>query len=131
MPSRVFFTACLLAALAVPALAAATPAGRWRVVEIFAEAVAPSVETTFDLGADGTVSGEGGCNRYGGSATVTAGRIAFGPMMGTRMACAQPAMAQDDGFHRALSSTVAWRFDGDTLVFADSAGKPMVRLKPR
>ncbi len=121
MITRATTTAVLLLALTTAA-SAASPAGRWIATEIGGLPVARGVETTLDLDIEGRVSGKGGCNRYGGSATVGEGSIAFGMMRSTRMACQAPEMDQEVRFHRALARAGGWRADDDRLVLTDAAG---------
>lgn len=128
MPRALVMSAILLATAG--AAAAASPIGRWRAVEIDGLPTVPGVETTFELDAEGRVSGRGGCNRYGGDATVGDGAITFGPMMATEMACPPPSMDQEGRYFRALSGVASWRIAGDRLVLAERDGRPRVVFRP-
>lgn len=79
-------------------------------------------------------SGFSGCNRYMGSYTLKDGKLGFGPLAGTRMACATPAGQMEGDYLAALShidrSGVQMRDpqqlllvldDGSTLTFARRA----------
>ena len=50
---------------------------------------------TLDFAADGSLSGNSGCNTYNGSYTVTGDQITIGPLASTRMACSQELMDQE------------------------------------
>ncbi|ALL64562.1 Heat shock protein [Paraburkholderia caribensis MBA4] len=76
-------------------------------------------------------SGFSGCNRYTGTYMLKDGKLSFGPLAGTRMACATPGGKIEGAYLAALShverSGVDMRKpqqlqlildDGDTLVFA-------------
>lgn len=83
----------LAAALALPALAAAgTPSSdpladtRWHIVEIGGRAVS-GPRFTLAFSAD-RVSGRAGCNSFSGAYRRSGRTISVGPMMMTRMACA-------------------------------------------
>lgn len=87
--------------------------GSWRIagVDVPAGARMP----TINLGADGSISGNAGVNRY--RATVDAAQLASGrwqmtPISVTRMAGTAEAMALEQSFLEALSSV-------DTVAVAD------------
>lgn len=105
------------------------PYGKWRVVEI-GELVAGAAETTLEIAQDGTVSGAGGCNGYGGEAVITGGAIEFGPMFSTMMACEPAIMDQELAYLTALKSVQGWRHQGGDLVLFDATAHAVVRLEP-
>ena len=45
---------------------------------------------------DGQVSGHSGCNSYGGEYQISGDKIEFGILMSTMMACADPAMMEQE-----------------------------------
>jgi heat shock protein HslJ len=63
------------------------------------------------------VSGSSGCNGFGGTYTLERGRIVFGPLMGTMMACPQPAMSIEQAVRKALTGAVPYTLAGNTLTF--------------
>jgi heat shock protein HslJ len=59
---------------------------------------------------DGQVSGNGGCNSYGGEYRVSGDKLKLEKLMSTLMACADPAMMEQETiFMQALGD--AQRFD--------------------
>jgi len=70
-----------------------------------------------NFGADGTLSGNGGCNNYNGAYAVTAQQIKIGPMASTRMACADPegVMDQESLYLAALETADTYKVEGTTL----------------
>jgi heat shock protein HslJ len=76
--------------------------------------------------------GNGSCNRFAGSFELPApGQLRFGPLLSTRMACADPAgTATETGFLRALDATRTYQISGDTLrLFGDgNPGAPAAVL---
>jgi len=72
-------TACLLAMLAAGCgnEASTSPEGTWTGAE----------DTHLDLSADGTVTGNDGCNHIGGSWEEDGEQIVFSDMIATLMAC--------------------------------------------
>ena len=67
------------------------------------------------------VSGASGCNGFGGTYTLDGARITFGPLMGTMMACPQPAMSIERAVRKALTGAVPYTLVGDTLTFTAEA----------
>lgn len=64
---------------------------------------------TLELAADGTMSGNDGCNNLHGSWSVSDGVLMFGPIASTRMAC--------EGVDPWLANVTSASLDGDDLVF--------------
>ena len=100
----------------------------WVASDIDGAGVIDKAKPTLRIGADGKVSGRGGCNNFFGSAKVDGNKIEFGQMGSTQMACEQPAMDQEHKFHQALSRATAFRIDGGKLVLADKDGKDILRF---
>lgn len=96
-----------------------------------------SVETgttlTLQFGADGRVSGMGGCNAFTGAYTVDGDRLAIGPLAATRKACMQPptVMAQEAAYLKALESTARFRREGDRLDLHTADGARAASLSLR
>ena len=99
----------------------------WRLVEVEGRAVTAlpgQPEPYIELSGDSQrVTGSGGCNGFGGPWVAEGERLSIGPLVLTRMACAQ-GMATEQAFVRALVSTDRFTIDagllmlhaGDTLV---------------
>lgn len=100
----------------------------WVVEAIDGKPAADGVKSTLKIAADGQVSGRGGCNGYGGGATVEEEKISFGDMRATLMACEQAAMDQEGRFFAALKEIEGFRIEDGRLVLADKDGKELVRL---
>jgi len=69
----------------------------------------------------GRVSGSGGCNRLAGAYQLAGDKLTFGPIAGTRMACAE-GMSVEDALGSALGSTASFRIDRDRLDLLDASG---------
>ncbi|WP_377190134.1 YbaY family lipoprotein [Ruegeria meonggei] len=81
------------------------------------------------FGEGGAFSGNGGCNRFSGQAEVSASQIDFPDnMAATLMACPPPLDEVERQFFKALQGVTTYAFKGDTLVFLDSAGQPVVQF---
>lgn len=83
-------------------------AGDWRLTALTGQDVPPEVQATLTV-KDGTASGQSGCNRYGGGVALTGEELGFGPLAGTRMMCAEPAMTVEAAYLVALARVT--RFD--------------------
>jgi heat shock protein HslJ len=72
---------------------------------------------TANFGVDGTLSGNGGCNKYNGTYTATGKQIKIGPLASTRMACANPAgiMDQEALYLAALQTASTYKVEGTSL----------------
>ena len=104
--------------------------GRWLVEDIDNAGVIDDLQTTLEVRTGGDVGGNGGCNRYTGSATISDGSIAFGSMATTMMACVPAVMDQEQRYFAALGLVRAWRIDPQTdlLYFANGEGLDIIRL---
>lgn len=93
--------------------------GSWKLTA-YGPAAAPTpavagVDAGLTFNKDGTVSGTSGCNGLGGDYTVEGDKITFGEFVSTLMACDDPIMAQEDGAHKVMTGTAAYKIEGDTL----------------
>jgi heat shock protein HslJ len=85
---------------------------------------------TADFGADGTLSGNSGCNTFNGTYTVDGSKIAIGPLASTRMACAEPegVMEQEAQYLAALQTAATYKLEGDRLQLRTADGALAVDL---
>lgn len=60
-------------------------------------------------------SGFAGCNRFSGSFELAGARVAFGPLLSTKMAC-ERGMDVEARYLDALGKVDAWSVEGDELV---------------
>jgi len=75
--------------------------------------VADPERYTIVLAENGSLQARFDCNRGGGTYRIEAGRLSFGPMMSTRMAC--PEDTQDALFMRDLERVTTFFVEGDRL----------------
>ena len=74
-------------------------AGKWEVLSFFrpGAVTSPVVGSTLTAEfADGTVSGDAGCNRFTGPYEASGTSITIGPLASTLRACADPAVGQQE-----------------------------------
>ncbi|MDO9550527.1 MAG: META domain-containing protein [Methanoregula sp.] len=85
--------------------------------------------------ADGTVSGNGGCNNYNGPFTLTGqttpkgNGISIGPLVSTKMFC-QEYSDQETMYLNILQKAAAYNVDGVQLSITASTGDVLIYQKP-
>jgi heat shock protein HslJ len=86
------------------------------------QSVMIGTQPTAVFGADGQLTGFGGCNTFAGPYESTARTLSIGPLTSTQMACDQPVMDQETAYLAALQRTTNYGFDNLRLVLADAIG---------
>ncbi len=113
-----------------PPATAPSPIGSWRLASLGGKDVPASINTTLEIAADGKVSGRGGCNGFGGTATIQGRVIRFSRMVSTMMACEPDKMTQEQRFFKTLERVHRWSLERQTgrLVLLDRGGRPLMTL---
>ena len=139
MNQKTHWTVLLLALLllAITSLANATEVNmtefeltdtEWWVEDIDGKGVIDRSHTTLQFLEAGRVAGDTGCNRYNGSVEISGTSISFGPMAGTRKACAPALMDQEMRFYQAVTKVVSWEVaDTGLLHLKDADGNTVIR----
>jgi heat shock protein HslJ len=109
--------------------------GEWNVTGYNngAEAVvSPITGTTLTatFAADGTVSGNAGCNGFNGPYTLDGTSLTVGPLATTMKACEQPIMDQETQFLTALQTPTNVETSGATVTLRAASGATQVVLAP-
>jgi heat shock protein HslJ len=122
----------LLSACAPRAESTSLPGSSWKLVS-YGRAenqipAAPGIETSLVFGTDGQVSGSLGCNSFSGNYEVKDGKLVFGGLASTLMACPEPQMSQEGSAFQVLSGTVQFEISGSTLTIHDAAGSLALTL---
>lgn len=105
----------------------------WRIDALLGEDL-PFVEgrrephIVFGSGEQSGVSATVGCNMMRGSFEAVDGKITFGPMASTMMACPPPLDGMERSLAAALGATAAYEIEGETLVLKDAGGEIVVVL---
>jgi heat shock protein HslJ len=95
------------------------------------QSVVAGSTVTAIFGEDGTVAGSGGCNTYNGTYTVDGAALMFGPILSSKMACADEALTkQETNFFAALAKVTTHAFSGDNLELRDAEGALQVEFRP-
>lgn len=80
----------------------------------------PDTEAGISFNKDGTVTGNAGCNGFGGNYSVEGDQVSFDQMTSTLMACDDPRMAQEDAVHKVLTDTASYKVEGNTLTITNN-----------
>jgi heat shock protein HslJ len=76
----------------------------------------PGERTAYLVLLDGLLTGGSGCNKLMGSyVSDRPGKVRFGPVASTRMACAEAMQAQETALLNAFAHASAYRIEGRTL----------------
>lgn len=107
----------------------ALAANSWRAVEVAGKPVPANLEVTLSF-AEGRVSGNSGCNNYGGDATATGESLRVSAIMSTKMACLEPGVMETEmAYLQALQGAERWAVGGDGQLVIEGA-KGAIRLAP-
>ena len=86
------------------------------------------VETMIDFDNEGRMSGNVGCNNFGGAYTVDGDMIEFGPVMTTEMFC-EAVADQESGTFATLQGVVSFELNGNLLTITSADGNASVVLE--
>jgi heat shock protein HslJ len=114
-----------------PASASMDLAGSsWVLEDLNGEGVIDKVHVTLDFTEAGRVVGNGSCNRYFATVTISGSSIKFGAVGATRMACLPAVSQQESKYFAALGAANRFEIEGSTLSIygaasGDAANKPL------
>lgn len=98
----------------------------WQLRDLGGTPVLEDNSPTLSFVDPGRVTGNGSCNRYGGSTELGDGTIKVGPLAATKMACAPEVDAQERAYLAALQNASRLELvGGELLVHSDSLEKPL------
>jgi heat shock protein HslJ len=124
----------LLALLILTACAGGSPAtiqGQWELVSHGSASnqtpATPDVDTSIEF-LDGQLSGNVGCNGFGGEYEVDGDALKLGPVMSTMMFCEGPVGEQEMGTISVFQESATFVLDGDTLTITSADGNSVIVL---
>ena len=109
-------------------MAPASVDGPWNVTQVNngnqgTESPPTGVSASVSFLPDGTVSGFGGCNSFGGGYSVhDDGTISIGPLMSSLKACGDPTDTFEHQLLAALQNATKWSVPGGNLELRDDGG---------
>ena len=83
--------------------------------------VAADSQASIVFNEDGTITGNSGCNGFGGEYSVDGDQVTFSGLVSTLMACADPLMSQEGAVFQVLNGTASYEIDGDTMTITNNA----------
>jgi heat shock protein HslJ len=102
--------------------------GSWRLLRYTTpdgrEFTVPAAVTPGITFANGTASGNAGCNTFTGPYTINGGTIAIGPLATTKMACQDPMATVETAYLQALDQVTEVSADGDNLKLSAPGDRP-------
>ena len=113
-----------------PQIEAANPLlnSSWIATSIAGGPTLPETKVSLAIAPDRRAGGHSGCNNYFTEASFEPDALSFGPIAGTKMACAPDVMKQEAALFAALAATAGFEANGKTLKLLDAAGVTLVGL---
>ncbi len=112
--------------------ASASITGTWKLIAYGPASnpapAAADVDTSIEFGSDGKLSGNVGCNGFGGDFKVDGDTITFSPIMSTLMFCDSPAGDQETTTFNVFTESATFVMDGDTLTITSADGGSVIVL---
>lgn len=104
--------------------------GEFAVVEVDGAAVDASLSATVAFEDQGAVTGDAGCNRFGGSFKQDGGSISIGPLMSSRRACEPVIMETERKILASLQASRSLAVSEDGVVLLSGDAPHRIRLQP-
>ena len=109
----------MISACASQGTSATSLIGSWKLTAYgSADAPTPATadrEANLTFEEDGSVSGNSGCNSFGGTYTIKGDQVTFSQLISTLMACGDPVMEQEGAIYQVLTDTASFKIEGNTL----------------
>ena len=99
----------------------------WQLETLGGSVVDGTVPPTMLITKDGEVSGNGGCNSFGGGVTIHGDSLKFERLMSTNRACDQ--MALERRYFDALALVASYALEGDRLTLKSVDGTELATLR--
>jgi heat shock protein HslJ len=110
-------------------MAVALAGSDWSIATINGAPATTARATSMHFGKDGRISGNAGCNSFGGSYTLEDDTLTVGQVVSTKMACLGPGMKQESAVFAILAQPMrVSRQDNNTVALSSDAGT--IVLKP-
>jgi heat shock protein HslJ len=131
----------VLAGAALPECTMPPPAGQpqsqppvlhgapWTIDQVAGAATVDGSRTSIEFRPDGSVGGRASCNTFRGRYTLTAERLAIGPLTTTRMACTPPVMAQERTVLEILGDVRRYEIASDGALVLHAADARTLRAR--
>ena len=131
MKKYVFALLVLLILAACAGGSSASVTGTWKLVSYGDPAsptsAAPDVDTSIEF-KEGQLTGNVGCNGFGGNYEVDGDKITFSEVVSTLMFCEGPVGDQETTTLNVLHETATFVLDGNTLTITSADGSSVIVL---
>ena len=99
----------------------------WMLADLAGTPVIANSKASLAFPEAGRVAGNGSCNRFTGSVTISGDSLKFGALASTRMACMDGGVsAQEEAYLKALGAAIRYEYrDPDLLIYATGYDKPL------
>ncbi|WP_254442587.1 YbaY family lipoprotein [Ruegeria arenilitoris] len=102
---------------------------KWTAVGLNGDVLNAERQPQIEFAEGGTFGGTGGCNRFSGQVEISGNSINFPDnMAATLMACPPSIEEVEKQFFDALQKVTTYAVSGNSLVFLDEAGEPVVNF---
>jgi heat shock protein HslJ len=109
------------------AMSADLSGSEWRPSFMSASELPGEAHMLVHFNPDGRITGNGGCNQFFGSYTISGDTIRIGPLVSTRKGC--PGLLEaETAFFATLEAAKSFAQDGDSLVLFDAAGTKLAQF---
>lgn len=98
----------------------------WTVTAMPGVDIDPTVPITAVFGADGQVTGSGGCNNYSAAYTTSGSNLTVSSPMSSMMSCNEGVDQQESQYFYLLEGSGAYEIKGNTLTLKDSSGQKTI-----
>jgi heat shock protein HslJ len=97
---------------------------KWKLATLTGKAPVTSDNSiTLNFDPNNQISGNSGCNSYGGEYSLSNSALSFSKVFSTLMACADQAVNdQEAAFHQALSTVTTFEISNGQLNLKDASG---------
>ncbi len=90
----------------------------------------PGSTSTTACGADGTITGSGGCNSYSARYSTTRHQMTITAITKGDIVCARKLAGQESAYLKALAATGSWHFSGPSFQLLNDSGTVEVTFGP-
>lgn len=102
---------------------------RWELVALADQALASRQQLTLEFGTTGQFSGQGPCNRFGGSYELTGEGLRLQGLYSTRMACGATRMEQERTLFEHLETVVRFELENPYTLILVGTGDTRLRMQ--
>jgi heat shock protein HslJ len=107
------------------------PGTSWTLVQLNGEEPVGETPPSLTFTDEGGATGSTGCNTFSGEVTIDGSELTFGPLATTRMACVDPAAAeQEQAFLLAMEDATGYTIDDEGRLVLEGGGSLTFAVAP-